>query len=79
GNGGKVKSQIYHDVFGKVRFESDTGSMLGRVLDGLEVQAGIRNVFNKSPPYDTVNGYQFYSWLGDPRLATYYITLKQSF
>lgn len=79
GNGGKVKSQIYHDVFGKVSFASSHGGVLGRMLDGLEVQAGVRNVFNKSPPYDVVNGYQYYSFLADPRLATYYITLKQSF
>jgi outer membrane receptor protein involved in Fe transport len=79
GNGGKVKSQIYHDLFGKISFSSDAGGVLGRVLDGLEVQAGVRNVFNKSPPYDVSNGFQYYSFLADPRLATYYITLKQSF
>jgi outer membrane receptor protein involved in Fe transport len=79
GNGGKVKSQIYHDVFGKISLSSDAGGALGRVFDGLEVQAGVRNIFNKRPPYDVGNGFHYYSFLADPRLATYYITLKQSF
>ncbi len=80
GNGGRVDRQIYHDVFAKYRFdEASHAGLLTQLLGGLEIQAGVRNVFNSKPPYDVVNGYQYYSWLGDPRLATYYLTLKQSF
>ncbi|HEY5755413.1 MAG TPA: TonB-dependent receptor, partial [Steroidobacter sp.] len=80
GNGGRVDRQIYHDVFAKYRFdETAHAGLLTQLLGGLEIQAGVRNVFNSKPPYDVVNGYQFYSWLGDPRLATYYLTVKQSF
>jgi outer membrane receptor protein involved in Fe transport len=80
GDGGRVDRQIYHDVFAKYRFdEAAHAGLVSQLLGGLEIQAGVRNLFNSKPPYDTVNGYQFYSWLGDPRLATYYLTVKQSF
>lgn len=79
GDGGRVPSQTYHDVFAKYRV--DPGAASGKVaslLDGLQIQAGIRNLFNSRPPFDmSARGY--YSYLGDPRLATYYVTVRKSF
>ncbi len=84
GNGGKVESQVFHDVFVRHRFGtsmsmSESASLGSRLLDGLEVQLGIRNVFNTKPRFDVSNGFTYYSWLGDPRMATYYLTLKHYF
>ncbi|MBL8265103.1 TonB-dependent receptor [Steroidobacter sp.] len=82
GNDGRVPSQIYHDVFAKYGFSAGGSNKRGFVsglLNGLQVQAGVRNLFNTSPPYDVSSRYYYYSGLGDPRLATYYLTIRQSF
>jgi iron complex outermembrane receptor protein len=50
------------------------------LLDNAEIQLGIKNVFNKKPPLDLGNSpLNFYSTLGDPRLASYYLSLKKYF
>ncbi len=75
-NGGIVPSQTYHDVYASYRVG---GADTNRWLTGLDVQAGVRNVFNHSPPFDA-NGFgAYYSQFGDPRLANYYVTLKKAF
>lgn len=81
GNNGRVPGQMYHDVFARFRLaDSDRQSMVGRVLAGLEIQAGVRNVFNKRPPVDVNDSLQmYYSYFGDPRLASYHLSVKQSF
>ena len=68
GDGGRVKSQIYHDVLASYRFPQD-----------IEVQAGIKNLFNEKPPFDAGAGSMYYSYLGDPRLASYWFSVKASF
>jgi outer membrane receptor protein involved in Fe transport len=49
------------------------------ILSNLEVNAGIRNVFNKEPEVDVSSDYTFYSYLVDARLRTYYLQLKYMF
>jgi len=63
----KVPSQIYFDLFGSYR-----------VLKNTELKFGIKNIFNKAPPIDIGNSL-YYSVLGDPRMANYYISLSQKF
>ncbi len=63
----KIPSQSYHDLFGSVR-----------VLKSTELRFGINNIFNKAPPTDVSNA-RFYSLLGDPRKANYYLSISQKF
>ncbi len=75
----RVPSQTYHDFQVSYRFD---GSPLARVgfLAGAELRAGVRNVFNTEPPFDAgATGEYFYSSFGDPRLASYYLSLKTNF
>lgn len=77
GNGGRVSSQTYHDVFGTYRFGADAAAT---VLAGTDITLGIKNLFDKEPPFDAnniVNGY--YSTFGDPRLASYWLGIKKRF
>jgi outer membrane receptor protein involved in Fe transport len=79
GNGGSVPSQIYHDVFSSYRFHAPHGGATfgSKFLERLELQGGVRNVFDKAPPITAqIPGY---SILGDPRLRSYYLTLKCDF
>jgi len=77
----KVSSQIYHDVFGSYQFGSAGRAF--SILGNMEVQIGIKNVFDKRPPLDLVGGAGVnpfgYSTWGDPRLASYYLTIKKTF
>lgn len=84
GNGGRVADQVYHDVWASYRFGSggyDGHRWVAPLLSGLEITAGIKNVFNRAPAFDA-RGPQSstnYSQQGDPRLAVYYVSLKKSF
>ncbi len=74
-----VPSQIYHDLL--LAYRPGGGSGVGRasgVLKGMEFQLGLTNVFDRKPPID-VNAPYYYSLLGDPRLASYYFSMKKSF
>ncbi|WP_161963777.1 TonB-dependent receptor domain-containing protein [Xanthomonas arboricola] len=64
----KIPKQIYHDVSGSYAF-----------ADGTTLRLGINNVLNKRPPVDSVSPARYYSTFGDPRLASYYLTLIKSF
>jgi iron complex outermembrane receptor protein len=82
GNGGKVETQIYHDVFAGYRFASGvagTKFSWRSLLADTEVRIGVRNVLNTLPPVDVTRAGYYYSAFGDPRGASYYITLKRSF
>lgn len=82
GNGGRVPSQVYHDVSVSYRTGPSAGSTLSSWIGDTEVQVGIKNVFNTVPPLDTRNSTSlstYYSYFGSPRLASYYIELKRSF
>lgn len=86
GNNGRISSQAFHDLFVGYQFgyrsSADAGSSLhkagAKLLNRLDVQVGVNNVFNKYPVFDVTtlglaNGYS------DARLANYYISIKKSF
>jgi iron complex outermembrane receptor protein len=80
GNGGRVRPQDYHDVFVGYRFGPAAGAPKpARLLANIEIQAGVKNVFNTRPPLDVSNTFSLYSYYGDPRLSVYWISLKKSF
>jgi outer membrane receptor protein involved in Fe transport len=74
-----IPSQMYHDVVGRVRL-GDMFSGRGGFLADTELQIGIRNVFNTSPPILATSfpsgGYSFF---GDPRLRRYSIVVRKQF
>jgi outer membrane receptor protein involved in Fe transport len=77
GNAGRVPSQTYHDVFATYRVGAQTGATL---LEGTDITLGIRNLFDKEPPFDANNAYNgYYSTFGDPRLASYWLAIKKRF
>lgn len=78
GNGGKVAAQTYHDVFARYKFDRMGHGFLRVFVSDLEVQAGIRNVFDKAPPFDAASS-RYYSYFGDPRLMSWYLSAKKSF
>lgn len=72
----RVPSQIYHDITAIYRFR-DVGSAL---VDGTEIAIAVKNVFDKAPPFDAGNQFSgLYSQFGDPKLATYYVSIKRTF
>lgn len=72
-----VPSQHYHDVFASYRFGNTGNSMA--LLSGVQLQLGVRNVFNTKPPVDMASFGTYYSSWGDPRLSSYYLTLRKAF
>jgi iron complex outermembrane receptor protein len=74
----RVPSQIYYDLFGSYELDwSQSGQWRG-ALAGIEVLFGVNNVLDRKPPIDVTLS-TFYSTLGDPRLANYYLSVKKSF
>ncbi|MFC4307794.1 TonB-dependent receptor [Steroidobacter flavus] len=69
-----IPSQMYHDIYAGYEFDGE--GMLG----GMSVLAGIKNVFDKTPPFDAyyLNS-NYYSPFGDWRLRNYYLTLSKRF
>lgn len=83
GNGGRVASQAYHDAYVGYRFGPGSGASGqglkaagAKLLQRTELLIGVKNVFNKSPAFDMTARYNGYA---DPRLASYYISLKKQF
>ncbi|MBL9207510.1 MAG: TonB-dependent receptor [Opitutaceae bacterium] len=82
-----IASQIYHDVFVSHDFdprkmESGPRVALSRskLLSGLSVQVGVRNVFDKVPPYDAYSSaVYFFSPYGDLRLRSTWVSVKKAF
>lgn len=75
GRGGRVSSQTYHDVFAAYRFSAGSS-----MFDATQITLGIKNLFDKEPPFDanlfTVG---YYSTFGDARLARYWLSVKKNF
>jgi outer membrane receptor protein involved in Fe transport len=74
GRDGYVPSQVYHDAAATYSFGSGAGW-----LADTQLRLGIQNVFNKRPPVDMNFTYMMYSVFGDPRLASYTLSLRHSF
>jgi outer membrane receptor protein involved in Fe transport len=81
GNGGRVPSQVFHDVSASYSFDSaGWRGVAGSVAEGLEILGGVKNVFNTKPAfYVDYNQGLIYSPYGDPRLAVYYLSLRKAF
>lgn len=85
--GDSIASQRYHDVyvgyaFGKVDSSDNAKSRkaAAKALDGLTVQVGMRNVFDKVPPFDAYYSSNYYlSPFGDVRLRSYWLSVRKSF
>lgn len=71
--GSRVPSQLYHDV--QVAYDIPFARTW---LAGAQVQLAINNLLNEKPPLD-VSRPPFYSAFGDPRLASYSLSLRMSF
>jgi outer membrane receptor protein involved in Fe transport len=54
-------------------------SWLERSLRNTTVTLGIKNIFNRLPPYEAALSTFNYSRYGDPRLASYYVSVKKAF
>ncbi|MDB6113245.1 MAG: hypothetical protein JWQ62_190 [Lacunisphaera sp.] len=79
-----VESQMYHDFFAGYAFGRVSASRFKgeRLLDGVTVQIGVRNVFDKSPPLDVNNNGNatyYLSPYGDMRLRSYWLSVKKMF
>lgn len=69
----KIDSQTYTDVSAKYTISSGA-------LTGLQVSAGVKNIFNELPPtIATTDSRGGFSTYGDPRGRVYVISLKKSF
>jgi outer membrane receptor protein involved in Fe transport len=76
GGDGRVDSQLFNDVYAGYR----TGGLGLQWLSNIEVRLGVRNVFDEAPAFDAGNSSNlYYSFYGDPRGATYYLSLKSNF
>lgn len=73
-----VPRQIYHDAYVGYEFDAAMTGALS-MLHGMELQLGVKNVLNTRPKYDINNSTNLYSGFGDPRLASYYLTVTRAF
>lgn len=73
-----IPSQNYHDLFVRYRFD-DNSRFRDTLLASTELQIGILNAFDESPPIIATDGIGGYSALGDPRLRRYSIQVRSSF
>ncbi len=74
-----VRSQDYHDLYASYRFADAAGDLAAApgLLSGLELQAGVKNVFNTLPPIDVrASGNAL---ANAAQLASYYISIKKAF
>jgi outer membrane receptor protein involved in Fe transport len=92
-NGDHVPGQIYHDAFVRYRFSppakrigaADTApagsgeSPFRRAMSGVEIEVGLKNVFNTWPPFSSNgnNPYFYSSSFGDPRLRSAWLSVKK--
>jgi hypothetical protein len=74
-----IPSQMYHDLVGRFRLGELLGARAGLLAD-TELQVGIRNVLNTSPPIlATPSPHGGYSFFGDPRLRRYTVSVLRRF
>lgn len=73
--GDRVASQTYHDLVSHYYFPQSGG-----LLEGVTVQFGIKNLFNKLPPMDVMaNSAVWVSPYGDLRMRSYFVNLTKRF
>ena len=79
GNGGQVRSHIYHDFSASYKFAGTSNSTLSRLLARTEVSVGVINLFNQRPAFDVSNQRYYGSYVADPSLASFAISVKRQF
>lgn len=78
-----VSSQASHDVVAGYRFDtrrgydSADGSWQGKLLSGVSLQVGVRNVLNTPPSFDAV--YRYFSPYGESRPRSFWVNVRKSF
>ncbi len=79
--GTTVPSQIYHNVLAGYRFPSAEGaSGASWALSDLTITLGVRNVFDRVPPFDaSQSNVQRYSPFGDYRLRSVQLSIGKKF
>jgi iron complex outermembrane recepter protein len=70
-----IPSQTYHSIFGSYAVKKGPSPL----RSDFTIQFGIKNVFNKLPPYDVYNPSGFYSYYGDERLRSFWISIRKGF
>jgi iron complex outermembrane receptor protein len=75
-----VPTQTYHDIY---LSWSAPANGVPAVLEKTQVSFGVVNIFNTKPPVDVLGTTGVnpggYSMWGDPRLATYYLSVRKAF
>lgn len=71
----RIPSQIYHDFLASYAFGKQSGS----ILSNLTIQAGIKDVFNSSPPFDAAFVPFYVSPYGDLRMRDFRLSLRKAF
>lgn len=76
--GYRIPEQIYHNVFTSYNF--GTAQRL-HVLNGINIQLGINNLFNTAPPFDAHANYApyYYSPFGPHVLRTFLLKIRKAF
>jgi outer membrane receptor protein involved in Fe transport len=87
--GTTIPPQVYHTLFGSYTFsraptpagqrESLASRIAKNAISDVTVQFGIKNIFNKMPPFDVYSSPYYYSTYGDPRMRVYWINLRKTF
>jgi iron complex outermembrane recepter protein len=67
---------VYHDTFVRYQFGPSQGRRPARLIRGLELQVGVKDVFNTKPPLDTARA-TYASPYADIKLATYYVSFTK--
>ena len=91
-----IPGQIYHDAFVSYAFRKNQsgsagaagsepkrpflGAIATSVLSGLTVEFGVRNLFDRTAPFDVKYDNNYYlSPYGDVRLRSYWVSLRKAF
>lgn len=75
----KVRSQTYHDLSVRYRFD-ESSTLLSGALNNTEVMLSLQNVFDEEPPVLATTGTNsYYSAYGDPRLRRFSLTVRKQF
>jgi hypothetical protein len=74
----EASSAFYHDFSVSRRFGQHGASSFSW-LSGTELLLGIKNVFNTAPRIQVENGMNSFDSRVDPRLASYYVTVRKAF
>lgn len=81
-----IPSQTYHDAVVGYTFAAGaardrSARLRERLLSGITLQVGVRNVFDKVPPFDAayISSRAGMSGYGDYRLRSYWLSVKKAF